>query len=78
MGPSAHSLDFFGTWFLNCWRRVTFDSFPVAVWGSSFTQTTSSGIHHFAIFPCIDHSMHLTINSTIDHYVTNLNETHKG
>jgi len=36
---------------LNFSRSVSFDSLPVAVCGSSATNTTSSGIHHFAILP---------------------------
>src|SRR5207245_844866 len=32
-------------------RNAFFESLPVAVCGSSSTNTTSSGIHHFAILP---------------------------
>ena len=37
---------------MNCCRKVSLDSLPVAVWGSSSTNTTSSGIHQRAILPC--------------------------
>jgi ribonuclease Z len=36
---------------LNCSRSVRFESLPVAVCGSSSTNTTSSGSHHLAILP---------------------------
>lgn len=42
----------FTRWSRNRSRRVSFDTFPVAVIGNSSTITTSSGIHHLAMRGC--------------------------
>ena len=48
----AYNLACSGRKSLNCFRSVSLESFPVAVCGSSSTNATFSGIHHFATFPC--------------------------
>ena len=59
--PPAHfwlpySLARCGRKSLNCLRSSSLEILPVAVCGISFTSTQSSGIHHFAILPCTDHT----------------------
>ena len=46
---SAHAVG--GTWSLKRSRKAVFMSLPVAVWGSSSTNTTSSGSHQLATLP---------------------------